>query len=198
MGQSSKRILACLLVLAAVVLTACPQQSPEARVLEARDKYTLEPTGVLVQELEAEAAAAEEEAGEMVAEAVEAVAVAAAAEAVAEETAEGENLDEEMAAPQGPRSVEVMIDLMVRFNATGDALPGVTVEVVQNDPFQKEKGRHLTWVETPGLRKGEERQVSVELEIQNYEDGDEFSIEWNAFVPPEKRGDYREFADAAP
>ncbi|MCP4250020.1 MAG: hypothetical protein GY778_23510 [bacterium] len=67
---------------------------------------------------------------------------------------------------------------------------------MHKDPFQKEKGRHLQWAETPGLRKGEERQVPVSLEVDNYEDGDEFSVEWNAFVPPEKRGDYREFAEA--
>lgn len=199
MGQSSNRILVCLLlILAAVVLTACPQKSPEAQVLEARDKYSLEPSGILINELEAEAEPVGEAASEMVAEAAEAVAVAA--EAAAEgEAAEGEEmLDEETAAPQGPRSVEVMVDLLVRFNATGEALPGVTVEIVQNDPFQKEKDRHLAWVETAGLRKGEQRQVSVRLEVDNYEDGDEFTVEWNAFVEPEKRGEYREFAEASP
>ncbi len=199
MGQSSNRILACCLVaLAAVVLTACPQKSPEQQVLEARGNYSLEPTGFLIQELETEEPAGEEAApAAVVAEevAVEATAVAAAE---GEEAAEGEMLDEEMAAPQGPRSVAVMFDLLVRYNATGEALPGITVEIVHNDPFQKEKGRHLTWAETPGLRKGEERQVPVRLEVDNYEDGDEFNIEWNAFVPPEQRGDYREFAEAAP
>ncbi len=197
MGQSSNRILACsLLVLAALALTACPQKSPEVQVLEARSNYSLEPTGFLVQELEAEAEMVPEaaEAAEVVAEAAEAAAEATASE----EAAEGEMLDEEMAAPQGLRSVAVMFDLLVRYNATGDALPGITVEIVHKDPFQKEKGRHLTWAETTGLRKGEERQVPVRLEIDNYEDGDEFSVEWNAFVPPEKRGGYREFAEAAP
>ncbi len=206
MGQSSNRILVCLLlVLAAVVLTACPQKSPEDQVLEARSKYSLEPTGVLINEVETEAAAGEEMAAEAAeaAEAVEATAVAAEAAVAeeaeeAEEAAEGEMLDEETAAPAGPRSVEVMIDLLVRFNATGEALPGITVEIVQNDPFQNEKARHLNWVETSGLRKGEQRQVSIALEVDNYEDGDEFSIEWNAFVAPEKRGEYREFAEAGP
>lgn len=198
MGQSSNRILVCLLlILAAVVLTACPQKSPEQQVLEARDKYSLEPSGILINELETEAEPAGEAAAEMVAEAAEAAAVAA--EATAEgEAAEGEILDEETAAPQGPRSVEVMVDLLVRFNATGEALPGITVEIVQNDPFQKEKDRHLAWVDTAGLRKGEQRQVSVGLEVDNYEDGDEFTVEWNAFVPPEKRGEYREFAESGP
>ncbi len=191
MGQSSNRILACsFLVLVALALTACPQKSPEVQVLEARSKYSLEPTGFLVQEIETEETAAEMAAGEEVA------ATTAEAAATAEEAAGEEAMDEETAAPQGPRSVAVMFDLMVRFNATGDALPGITVEIVHKDPFQKEKGRHLTWAETPGLRKGEERQVPVRLEVENYEDGDEFSVEWNAFVPPEKRGDYREFAEA--
>ncbi len=194
MGQSSNRILACSLVLAAVALTACPQQSPEALVLEARSKYTLEPTGFLVQDLEAEEGSAEEETAEATAVAAEATAVAAEAA----EAAEGEAIEEEVAELAGPRSVEIMLDLLVRFNATGDALPGITVEIAHKDPFQKERGRYLTWIETTGLRKGEERQVPVRLEIDNYEDGDEFSVEWSAFVPPEKRGEYREFAGATP
>lgn len=202
MGQRSNRILVCsLVVLAAIVLTGCPQKSPEQQVLEARGKYSLEPTGFLVEELEAEAAAGGEESpAAVVAEEVAVAASAMAAEEAAEgETAaEGEALDEEMAEPQGPRSARVMFDLLVRFNATGDALPGVTVEIVQKDPFDKEKGRHLTWVETPGLRKGEERQVPVTLEVDNYEDGDVFSVEFSEFVAPEERGDYREFSEAAP
>lgn len=199
MGHYSNRIPLCLLlVLVAIVLTACPQKSPEARVLEARSKYSLEPTGFLVQELEAEeAAGAEASPAAVVAEEVS-VAASASEAAVAEEAAEGEVLDEETAASAGPRSVEVMFDLLVRFNATGEALPGITVEFVQKGPFQKEKARYLHWVETQGLRKGEERQVPVKLEVDNYEDGDEFNVEFSEFVPPEKRGEYREFAEAAP
>ncbi len=193
MDHSSKRFLACALLIAGLVLTACPQKSPEARVLEARSNYALTPTGFLVQELETEEAAGEDVAAEEVA-AVAEEAAAVAEEAAGEEMAEG---DVEMA-PAGPRSAEVLFDLMVRFNAVGDALPGITVEIVHNDPFQKEKGRHLMWVDTPGLRKGEERQVPIKLEVDNYEDGDEFSVEFSEFVPPEKRGDYREFAEAGP
>lgn len=202
MGQSSNRILTCsLAALAALVLTGCPQQSPEMRVLEARSKYSIEPTSVLVNELEAEEPIMGEESPAAVMG--EEVSVAAEASAVAAEVAEGEVtgediLDEEMAEPQGPRGVEVLFDLLVRFNATGDALPGITIGIVHQDPFEKEKGRHLAWVETPGLRKGEERQISVSLEVANYEDGDEFSVEFSPFVPPEKRGDYREFAEVAP
>ena len=197
MDRSPNRILACSLVaVAAVLLTACPQKSPEVQVLEARDSYSLVPTGYLIEELETEEAGGEDMAAEAAEEAgAEAMAVAAEAAAVAgEEAAEGEMLDEEVAAPQGPRSVAVMFDLMVRFNATGDALPGITVEILHKDPFDAEKGRHLTWAETPNLRKGEERQVPIRLEVDNYEDGDQFNVEWNAFVPPEKRGDYREFS----
>ncbi len=205
MGQSSNRILACSLVaIAALVLCACPQKSPEARVLEARSNYSLEPTGFLVQELETEepmgeeAMAEEAMAEEATAEA--AAAAATAAEAVAEEAAEGEMLGEEMEMElnKGPRTVAVLFDLLVRYNATGDSLPGVTVEIVHKDPFDGDKGSYATWVETPNLRKGEERQVPVRLEVDNYEDGDQFNVEWNAFVPPEKRGDYREFSTAAP
>lgn len=183
----------------ALVVTACPQKSPEARVIEARANYSLEPTGFLVRELETEAVTPQG-AGEEFAVAAEAPAsgeaVAVAAEAAAaEEVADGEMPDEETAMPQGPRSVEVMFDLLVRFNSSADALPGITVEIVQNDASQNEKAKYLEWVETEGLRKGEARQVPIRLKIENYEDGDEFSVEWNDFVPPEERGDYREFAE---
>ena len=203
MGQSSNRILACsLVVLAAIVLTGCPQKSPEAQVLEARGKYSLEPTGFLIQELEAEEPADGGEAPAAVMGEEVSVAASAEAAAVSDETAEegeeGEAMDEETMEPQGPRSVQVMFDLLVQFGAPGDALPGITVDIVQTDPFKKEKSRYPTWVETPGLRKGETRQVPIMLEVDNYEDGDEFNVEFSEFVPPEKRGDYREFATAAP
>ncbi len=194
MGQSSNRIWTCSLVaLAAILLTACPQQSPEARVIEARGKYVLRPTGLLIQEIE-EAAEGDEAPP---AETIEATEAAAAAVASEEEAEEGIPEEEEMA-PEGPRTVEVIFDLLVRFNATSDALPGITIDIMHKDPFQEEKGRHLKWIETPSLRKGEERQVSAKLEVDNYEDGDEFSIELSAYVPPERRGEYREFSEAAP
>lgn len=200
MAQIRSKLPVCLAVAGlALAFSACPKKSPEARVIEARGNYSLQPTGFLVRELETEAVTPEE-AGEEVAVAAEAAAsaeaVAVAAEAAAEEAAEGEVLDEETAIPQGPRSVEVMFDLLVRFNSSADALPGITVEIVQNDASQNEKAKYLEWVETEGLRKGEARQVPIRLEVENYEDGDEFSVEWNEFVPPEKRGDYREFAEA--
>ena len=34
--------------------------------------------------------------------------------------------------------------------------------------------------------------------VDSYEDGDQFSVEFSEFVPPEERGDYREFAEAQP
>ena len=33
------------------------------------------------------------------------------------------------------------------------------------------------------------RRISVCFGAENYEDGDEFSVEWNAFVAPEDRGE---------
>ena len=206
MNRIQRNLLVCLGAAGlALALAACPKKLPEMQVLEARSKYILELAGFLINELEQQANASPtgaEAAGEETAIAAASMmaesAVAAEAAAAEEEAAEGENLDEETMEPAGPRSVEVLFDLLVRFEGKGEALPGITVEVVQNDPFQKEKGRHLTWIETPGLRKGEQRQVSVALEVDNYADGDQFSVEWNPVVPPEKRGEYSEFAESAP
>lgn len=203
MDRIRRKPFACLGAASlALILTACPRELPEVRILETRAAYSLEPSGFLIEEPEtADTASADAEAtaaaiaDEAVAVAAEAVAVAAAS---AEEAVEGETLDEETTEPPGPRSVAVLFDLLIRFEGTGEALPGITVEVLQSDRFETEKARHLTWVDTGGLSKGEERQVPVRLEVEDYEDGDAFSIEWNAFVPPEKRGEYREFAEAAP
>lgn len=173
-----------MLAVAALLAVGCVQKSPEQVVTETRTEYFLEPTGMLVQELktEPEAGAAE---GEEVAGEPE--------EAEPGETAEGE---EGMVADEGPRPVNVLFDVVVRFDGLRDSLPGITVEIAHSDPFDQEKGRYIQWIETAGMRKGDARQISFEREIPNYETGDEFRIEFREFVPPEERGDYREYEGA--
>ena len=187
------RILAgALAILSLLVLAGCAQKSPEELVAETRTQYFVEPTGMLIQEIEAEDAleAAEADQGDGPAEDV-----AGAAEA--EEAAEGEESMEEGAEADGPRTVQVLFDLIVRFDGR-QSLPGITVDVSHNDPFDKEKARYQQWIETDGMSRGDARQLDFSLEIPDYETGDQFAIEFQAFIPPEERGNYREFSEAAP
>ncbi len=189
------RILACSLALLPLLLFAgCAQKSPEEIVAETRTQYFVEPTGMLIQEIEAEdalaAEAAEAEQGDEPAEAV-----AVAAEAA--EAAEGEMAKEGEAEDDGPRTVEVLVDLVLRFDGK-KSLPGITVDISHQDPFEKEKARYQQWIETDGMSRGDARQLSFEKEIPDYETGDQFTIEFQGFIPPEERGNYREFSEAAP
>lgn len=168
----------------------------EEDILEARGKYRVSLIGLEVIEDGSEAGAmagdAEARTG------TEGAGIEAAAMAAEEEGEGEEELNSEADLSEGPRSVEVMMDLIVRFLGPGDPLPGITVDVTHSDPYGQEKGRFPTWVETPEFRRGEKRQVPVSLEVPNYESGDEFYLEFSEFVPPEERGDYREFSQAAP
>ncbi len=197
MRQSSRKvpvrsIVVCSLVVVGL-LAACAPKDPAVRVAEARGQYFIEPTGMLVQKAP-EPEVAEEVMPEEAA--AEAVATAEEAAATAEEIAEGEG-GEEMAEEPGPRTANVLFDLIIRFDGS-KSLPGVTLDVVHSDPFEKEKARYLQWIETDGMRRGDARQLSFEIDISNYVEGDAFAIEFQSHVPPEKFGDYREFAEAAP
>jgi len=173
------RVLLFTLTLVTVLLTSgCPQQPPEVRIAETRTQYFLEPTGLLVREIEAEVSAEDFEGGEE-------------AEAAADEAA-GDGEEGTMEA-EGPRTVKVLFDLVVRFDGLRDSLPGITVEISHSDPFGKEKARYLQWVETTGMKKGDARQLSFEREIPDYESGDEFTIEFREQIPREEWDDYREF-----
>ncbi len=192
-----QRVLFCAFTLVVVLLASgCPQQPPEVRIAETRTQYFLEPTGLLVQEIEAEAAA--EVAAEVAAEAAVAEeAEVMEGEAAAEGAMEGEG-EEGTLEEQGPRTVTVLFDLIVRFDGLRESLPGITIEIVHTDPFDKEKARYRQWVETDGMEKGNARQLSFEREIPDYESGDEFSIEFREHIPREEWGDYREFESVAP
>lgn len=117
---------------------------------------------------------------------------AEAAAVASEEAAEGE---EGMPPDQGPRNTGVLLDLLVRFRGE-TPLPGITVDVDLVDAGGTIKETYHEWVETRGFQSGDERQVELRLEADEFEDGDQFSVEWEAFVPPEDRGEYREFAEA--
>lgn len=207
-----KAILQVLCVPLALILTGCPIEPTqnvedeasdpviefefsEEDILAAREKYRVSTIGLKVVD-ETPDRTPNRPAQDAVAalgSMAESAAGAMAQAADAEESPEGE---EEMLSesPQGPRQVELLADLVVRFVGPGKPLPGITVDITHADPYGIEKARHLVWAETPGLRRGEKRSVPVRLEVDNYEDGDEFYVEFQEFVPPEARSGYREFA----
>lgn len=71
-------------------------------------------------------------------------------------------------------------------------------EVTQTDPFGEEKESTLKWLHTEGMVQGDFSQEDVEFKGVEFEDGDAFSVALREVVPPESRGQYREFAEAAP
>lgn len=187
-----------MLVSLALALTACPQKSPEDRVLEARNKYTVQLNAFLPQEPEIvpiDGAMEVEEAAEGAAEAV-----AQASEAVAEEAeaaeADDAGLEEgEEIVEAEPTTRSVFFDLIVLFDGN-ESLPGVTVEITQADPFEKEKASFRHYLETGPMVKSETKQVSFTIDGLDFEDGDLFSVELRSFVPEGERGEYREFAES--
>lgn len=185
-------IVLCVVVLA-VATTGCTTESYEDQVAKVRAEYTVELDGWRLKD---EPLPAEEP----VDEAAEAEAIAVAAEAAAlamEEAGEGEVVEEETQEASGesaPRSTDVILDLLVRFSGQ-EPLPGITVEIVQANASGEEKNTSLHWVDTRGVSNSEGLHIPISLEVDDYEDGDAFSVEWSAFVPPEVRGEYREFSE---
>ncbi len=177
---------------AALTAWGCQPASPEEKVERARARYSVTLNGFFVKEepMEEPAPAADEE---------EAAAMAAE-EAVADEAAEeGEaGMDEEMdEEPVGPQPVDILLDLIVQHDMD-DALPGVTVDLTMVDPAKNEKGSWKIWIETAGLPKANQKQVTHVLEDVDYEEGDAFTVEIRSNVPAAEYGEYREFAPAAP
>lgn len=180
-------------VLLALTFSAagCMETDPEDEALAGRAQYsvsllsyTVDGHSVSLQESPAPA-----EAG---ASASSAMAAGEATAVASEAAAEGE---EGMPTDEGPRSTGVLLDLLIQFQGESP-LPGITVDVDLVDAGGTIKDTYHEWVETSGFRSGDERQVELQLEADEFEDGDQFSVEWEAFVPAEDRGEYREFAEA--
>lgn len=194
MRQALSRSLILLIALMFVLtLPGCGPSSPEAKVTAARAQYTVRLESFSVREPEMEEPAAEmapaEDEG---AEVAESAMAAEAVEVEEEGEGEGEMMPEE---PTGPRQVDVILHLLVQFSGD-EALSGITVEVTQQDPFGKEKEPTLEWIETADMVKSDVKQVDLELEGIDYEDGDGFSVLLSNVVSPEERSQYREYAEA--
>lgn len=109
------------------------------------------------------------------------------------EGTEGETMSEPAA---GPSPATILIDLIVRFDGS-EPLPGITVDIAQADPFEKTKASYRHWIETAGMFKRDTRQISFDLEVEDFQVGDVFSVVLESHVAAEDRGEYREFATPA-
>jgi hypothetical protein len=173
------------LALAAVVLlalAACEQPTPEERVAKLRSEYTAELNSFNVREVPLTEEAVEQE----------------IAEEVAEEALDEGGMGEpevEVVEPVPVRQ-DVMLDIVVRKEGSTDRLEGLTLDVYQVEANEAEKANYRIYVDVSRLNPGSRKAVSYVLEDVDYRQGDGFAVEVRQPVPPEIRGEYKEFEEA--
>ena len=195
--------LTLFLIVLGLLLAGCPAKSPEDEVAANRARYTVRlenffPQAPMEEETMMEEGAEGEAAeGEPMAEeaAAEATAEAAAAEG---EAAEGEATEDEIMedpADAAPASTSIVFDFYVVYDGS-DPLPGITLDFSHADASGTEKASWRHFIEVPGMAKGEARQATVTLDVENYAEGDLFSAQLDEYVAPEDQAEYPEFASA--
>lgn len=194
----SKVLLCSVVLLVLGGLVACTPSSPEEKVAATRTQYMVTLNAFFPQEPPVEETmpelldAGDEEEG-------------ASIDLVAMEPVDGdtEGVDgdadsmavDENVVDSGPKTVGILLDLVVRFDGT-DPLDGLTLDISQADPFEKEKATFRHYIELGSMVKSETKQVSFVLEDVDYVDGDLFSVNLREVVAPGDRAEYREFAAA--
>jgi len=169
----------------ALVSIGCPRQDDTVPLTDEEPSPEAEPEsehlGVIVElqrydvmDWAPPAGEAAGEAEEMGAMGVEEAAMAEAAD----EEPEGEEEPE-----QGPRAATILFSLLVRFEGRGEAPEKVEAELVHSDSLAGEKGRYREWLITHEMKPAEERMEALEFEIEDYEEGDAFSVELGQSVP---------------
>lgn len=181
-------LLLCLSLIAMLSIVGCAPKDPIERIAQSRQEYTVKLNQFLVQDPPAPEPAPEPMVDEADGEATDGD---AGEEPATDETDAGDYSDFEPE-PVGPQPKNVLFDLIVGYDGS-DPLPGLTVEVSQIDPFQKEKATYRHYLELPNLRTGT-TQTDFVLENIMFEDGDGFSVDLRMVVPEAERGEYREFA----
>lgn len=197
-----RRRMGTLLALALVVLwtNGCEQKSHEERVSELRSRYSAELNGFVVREVpevvDVEVVDPEQETSEALEETEEAAEeVLDQTEGVEDVTGEEGEAGTDLIPEDAIEEVQkdVILDVMVRHRAS-EMLPGVTLDVSQADAEGNEKATYKVWVDTSDLPMGTPQQVNEILEDVDYQEGDGFFVEIRHPVPPEERGEYREFS----
>jgi len=92
-----------------------------------------------------------------------------------------------------PTRDDVMLDVLVQ-RRSDEPLPGLTLDVTQVDGERREKRHYRIWIDVSQITKGRGQSVSHRLPDVDFEEGDGFHVEVRHPVPPEERGEYREFS----
>ena len=168
--------LVLLLVAVSTLSVACSEPPPEERLAMTRARYEASLNGFLVEQKPievAEPAPAGDEGAE------------------GEETVEPEEevLDEE---PVALRQ-DVLLDIVIRHESSVK-LDGITVDITMADG-ERELQVWRAWFDTSALEKGPGFQYSHILEDVDYQPGYGFSADIRHPVPPEDRGEYKEFSN---
>ena len=171
---------------AALTVWGCQEASPEEKVAKARARYTVTLNGFFEKEAPTPEPTPPMEEGEE---------TPAMDEGVEPEGEEGdEGMGEEAMEPVGPTGADILLDLIVQHDMD-EALPGITVDLTLVDPNKTEKASWRIYIETAGLPKANQKQVTHVLEDIDYEEGDAFSVEIVSGVPADLAA-YQEFGGA--
>lgn len=179
MRRFSSMVIAAALCLALVGLAGCSELTPEERVDRARARYEASVNGFVVQQRPMETAppASDVEGGETAA--AEGVGAADAGEEIVEAPID--------------LSQDILLDIVIRHESF-EKLDGITVDVTMADG-ERELQVWRVWFDTSGIEKGPGSQFSHTLKNVDYQPGYGFGAEIRVPVPPEERGEYREYAD---
>lgn len=173
---------AASIVVLALMLSAC--QSPQEKAMAVRSQYLVQLNTWLLKEPEPAPAADP-------APAPAAGAPAAGAPAADAPAADPAAAPVEPVAPAGPRQVEVLFDLVISQQGS-EGLPGITLDISQADPFQKEKKTYRHYVELGPMVKGQAKQVAFSIQADDFVDGDVFSVVLEKQIAEADRAAYRE------
>jgi len=181
----------CLLAL----LVGCAQKSPEQRVAEARAKYTVD-ISACVPQAPAEAQAAPDE-GTTDDDASSAdLQTEEGEQAQKEEVTDATEMADEPLEPPAPAVTTILCDVLVRYDGH-DPLPGVTLDLSHVGADGTTKTSFREYVETAGLMRGDTRQVALTLEVPDFHEGDQISLDpIRADIPAAERSEYREYAES--
>lgn len=163
------------LALCALVLGACQQLTPEQQVEKLRSQFSVQASPFSIRETPLEVDEPTED------------------DEDAENADDGE-IDLDAIVLDAPVKKDVLIDVLIGTESSGEVLPGLTLDIDHVDSSRELKERYLYWVDTSKVLKGSNTQVTIVIEDVDYEEGDAFSVSVRSAVPAEERSGYREFS----